>query len=318
MKLNNMNEEEVIALFLNPKTTYTLRMGAKSLSKRYNTNIETIHLARRKVNEYLKYSKKHKGLPKVLILDIETAPIKAYVWGLWKQNVYLDQIQSDWFMLTWAAKWLFGNEIYSDKLTSEEALQEDDKRLVKGIWELLEKADIVIAHNGKHFDIPKMNARFIQNGLGPTTPYQTIDTLQVARKQFGFSSNKLEALARKFEIESKDATDFNLWKECMYGNTDALLYMETYNRQDTNILEEMYLKLRPWIKSHPNTGLYMETKESVCPNCGSNNIKTVGQYVTHVSKFNTFRCEDCGSIGRFRTNQVSKDISKNLTISITR
>lgn len=313
-----MKEEDIIEIFLNPKTKYTLRMGANTLSKRYNVPAALVNTARKKVNSYIKNTKNQKDLPKVLILDIETAPIQAYVWGLWKQNVYLDQIEADWFMLTWSAKWLFEDLVYSDKLTEQEAKQEDDKRLVKGIWNLLEEAEIVIAHNGKHFDIPKMNARFIQNGMGPTTPYQLIDTLQVARKQFKFSSNKLEALARIFGFEGKLSTDFNLWKNCMKGDPTSLLEMETYNKQDVELLEEIYLKLRPWIKGHPNTGVYTEAEDALCPNCGSNDIKMVGQYITHVSKFNTFRCSDCGSIGRFRNNLISKDLRKNLTVSVVR
>ena len=127
---------------------------------------------------------------KVLVLDIETAPILAYTWGIWNQNIQTQNIHTDWFCLTWAAKWLFGDKVYSGKLTSNEAKNQDDSRIIKGIWQLLNEADIVIAHNGQKFDLPKLNSRFIINQLHPPLPYQQIDTLLHIRRQFGFTSNK--------------------------------------------------------------------------------------------------------------------------------
>src|SRR6266699_2886337 len=118
---------------------------------------------------------------KILILDIETAPIRAKVWGIWNQNIYIDQIGDDWFVLTWAAKWLFEKKVYSGRLTSKEAIKQNDKRILKGIWQLLEEADIVVAHNGDKFDLPKLNTRFIIHKLNPPLPYQSIDTLKVIK-----------------------------------------------------------------------------------------------------------------------------------------
>lgn len=141
--------------------------------------------------------------PNILLLDIETAPIEAAVWGLWKQNVNIEQIKSEWFMLTWSAKWLFDDKIFSDKLTLEEVKTQDDKRISESMWKFIDYADVVIAHNGDGFDIPRLNTRFILNGIKPPSPYQAIDTLKVARKVFSFSSNKLDFIARQLGIEGK-------------------------------------------------------------------------------------------------------------------
>jgi len=121
-------------------------------------------------------------------------------------------------MISWAAKWLGSQEVLSECLTPEEILEESDDRITKQLWSLMDQADIVIAHNGKRFDVPKMNSRFILAGLPPTSPYIQIDTKEVAAKQFGFSSNKLDALAGYFNIEHKDDTDFDLWKRCIDGD----------------------------------------------------------------------------------------------------
>ena len=112
-------------------------------------------------------------------------------------------------MLSWSAKWLDG-KLQSAVLESKEVLKEDDGRIVKKLWKLLDEADIVIAHNGEKFDIPKINSRFIIHGLNPPKPYKQIDTKKVAAKQFGFSSNKLDALAGYFGFPLKKDTDFEL------------------------------------------------------------------------------------------------------------
>ena len=148
--------------------------------------------------------------------------------------------------------------------------------------------------------------------------YQQIDTKIVAAKQFGFSSNKLDALAGYFGLECKLDTDFELWSKCMDGDTESLKYMEKYNRYDVELLEEVYLRLRPWIKAHPNVGLYMETDKPVCPNCGSEDIVDDGHYYyTSTGKYSTMRCS-CGAISRRRFTEVPKEKRKKLVVSTAR
>lgn len=261
-----------------------------------------------------------KALPKVLLFDIETSPLQAFIFqkSVWKANVGSDQVISEWFMLTWSAKWLFDTEIMSERLTGKEAVKEDDGRIVKSLWKLLNEADIVIAHNGDSFDVPNMNTRFIVHSLPPTSPYQTIDTMLVARKQFGFTHNSLNALARIFGFEPKMDTDFELWKQCVAGDEKALAYMQEYNKGDVTTLEDVYVKLRPWIKSHPNLGLYMEADGAVCPNCGGEDIQwTDKYYFTQTGKYQTFRCK-CGAFGRSRVSKLSKSARKALVVGLSK
>lgn len=262
-----------------------------------------------------------KSPAKILIFDIETAPLRSYTWGVWQQNVAPSQIISDWFMLTWSAKWLFEENVYSDRLTSDEVLREDDKRISKSIWALLNEADIVIAHNAQKFDIKRLNTRFLVNGINPPMPYQVIDTLQHARKRFAVSHNKLDYINEVLGLERKmDTGGFELWAACMEGDDEALQKMEDYNVQDVIILEETYLKLRPWIKPHPNVGLFIEDDVTVCPACGSSHLKWGGTpYATRVNLYESFRCTDCGSIGRSASSKAAGgDIPKMKVHSIPR
>lgn len=313
--------DELVAKMI--EKPYILEMGKGKISKWLGCTEDEVRTAKKAAKAYLRSMDdvdiaKTIKLPNILILDIETAPIKAYVWSLWKQNVSLDQIESNWFMLTWSAKWLYSAEVLSDAVTPEEVLEEDDKRIVTSLWDLLNKADIVIAHNGMAFDIPKINGRILIHGLPPTRPYQQIDTLLISRKQFGFSSNKLEALARMFGMKGKDKTEFMLWVNCLKGDPQAIIQMETYNRQDVVVLEEVYLRMRPWIKGHVNLGVYSDGSRPLCPNCGSHKVhEDGGYYFTPAGRYKTLVCE-CGNISRSRTSDMTKVERKNNIISIAR
>lgn len=308
-----MTVNEIAELF--SKKTYMLNMGSGKLSKWLNCSREDIYRAKDIARNKTKLS----NFPKILVFDIETSPLKAYVWSRWKQNIYLEQTISEWFAISWSAKWLFSTEVISQVLTPEEIKTEDDSRIMKGLWKLIDEADIVIAHNGLAFDEKKINARFLLNGLPPTTPYQSIDTKLIATKQFGFSSNKLDALAGYFGIDHKIDTDFELWARCMEGDEEALKYMEVYNRKDVEILEEVYLKMRPWIKSHPNINLYLDLEVPACSNCGSLDLEEIKDkyYYTQTGKYPLHRCT-CGTIVRGRKTVQDKEVRKHLLIGLAR
>ena len=261
--------------------------------------------------------------PKILIFDIETAPLKSYVWRLWKQNVnpLNGQLQSEWFMLTWSAKWLFDSEIMSDSLTKEEVLNEDDSRITKSMYQLFDEASIVIAHNAQNFDVPMLNTRFLRNGLKPPSPYRIIDTLKEAKKIFSFASNKLDYLGQLLGLGKKIDTEFQLWVDCINGDEKALNDMRIYNIGDVKLLEEIYLELRPYIKSHPNLNLYFDADKldiHRCPTCSSSNIMWKGTYYTNSNKYNAFQCNSCGALGRSRTAILKEKDKKMLTIPVPR
>jgi len=158
-------------------------------------------------------------------------------------------------------------------------------------------ADIIIAHNAKKFDDKRAKTRFILNGYKPPTPYQIIDTLEQSRKEFVMPSNRLDYLSSLINDEGKIDTDFSLWEKCLNDSNkysketqqEALDYMLKYNDKDVFILEEFYLFIRPWIKNHPNMGIYQESEEHVCYKCGSPDIKPEGEYVTPLNKYFTMR-----------------------------
>ena len=233
-----------------------------------------------------------KDLPRILLFDIETAPMEVFVWGLYKQFIPHDNVIKDWFVLSWSAKWLYDDNILSDVVTPEESLARNDKRILESIWKLLDEAEIIIGHNVDRFDDRKLKARFIINDIKPPSPYRSLDTLKVARREFAFVSYKQDFLTKYFDLQNKLKTDFQLWKDCVAGKQEALDRMLEYNKHDVIGLEEVYLKLRPYIKNHPNLGVMMD--ETVCTNCGSDHLEeTGGYYYTGANRFPVYRCLNC-------------------------
>ncbi len=247
---------------------------------------------------------------KILNLDIETAPIKGVVWGLWNNNLSLDHIDTDWYILTYAAKWLGEKDVLFDALTRYKGYKKDpenDYELLLTLRDLLDEADIVIGHNARKFDMKKINARFFKHGIHPPSPYQTIDTLEVARQNFALTSNKLQYLATILGIGSKNDTDINLWKDCGKGDPEAWERMIAYNIQDVVLLEKVYYALRPWMTKHPNLGLFEVDGKVRCPKCGGTHLQWRGYVYTQANSYRRFQCQTCHGWGRERYSAIEQE-----------
>lgn len=227
--------------------------------------------------------------PKILVLDIETRPALADVWGLWNENIPLPRLREATKMLCFAAKWL-GKDwaiFYSQWNNGSD--------MVRKAWELLDDADVVIHFNGKRFDIPHLNREIAMAGFDPPSPYQQIDLYQVVKSTFKFDSNKLAHVADQFGLTGKaEHEGYEMWLKVMNGDPAAQQAMEVYNIQDVEVTEALYRKVRPWIRSHPNLGLFVDVARPVCPRCQGMRLQKRGTYETGMRMYQRFRCKDCG------------------------
>lgn len=235
--------------------------------------------------------------PRILLADIETLPLEVYAWGLFDQNIGLNQIKTDWTVLSWSAKWFGEPTVFYEDVRDQKNVR-NDKRILRGIWKLLDEADIVIWHYGTAFDHKKLNARFILNGLKPPSPYKQIDTKKLASKHFGFTSNKLEYLSDKINKKFKKSKHkkfdgFSMWTECMKGNIAAFKEMEAYNRLDVLSLEELYVNLQAW-GTGVDFNVYRGETQTAC-NCGNEKMSKKGFVYSKAGKFQQYQCRDCGS-----------------------
>jgi DNA polymerase elongation subunit (family B) len=238
---------------------------------------------------------------KILLLDIETAPNTAYVWGLFKENIPLARIIDSGYVMCWAAKWLGEEEIFFGSIQRSKP-----KTMLKAIHKLLEEADAVVHYNGARFDIPTLNKEFILHGFNPPATYKQVDLLNTARNRFRFPSNKLDYIAKSLGVGQKhEHAGFQLWVDCMANDASAWTEMEAYNKNDVVLLEEVYYKFLPWIKGHPNVGLHMDSESAVCPHCGGSDLNKRGFSYTITGKYQRYQCTSCGTWSRSRKSEAT-------------
>ena len=267
--------------------------------------------------------------PKILVLDIETSPLEVYCWGLFDQNIGLNQIKTDWSVLSWSAKWYEDakGKVYGPhkKLMYKDASQKknkrDDDELLKEVWQLLDECDILLTQNGIRFDNKKLNARFALRKMTPPSSFKHIDTLNIMKKNFALTSNKLEYASNNFCVKytkqtKREFAGFDLWKECLDGNKRAWAEMKKYNCYDVLALEELYQKLSPWDNSI-DFNIYSDNLKNTCK-CGSEKFIKRGFFYSPVGKFQRYKCDECGTETRSRKNLLSKEKKETIKTATIR
>lgn len=253
--------------------------------------------------------------PKILVLDIETAPITAYTWGLFDQMIGLNQIKKDWHLLAWAAKWVgdpASKTMYQDNRDAKDI--SDDKNLVKGLAKLLNEADIVVTQNGEKFDLKKINARAVLNGLKPIKPCASTDILKEGRKVFSFTSHKLEYVADKInkkykKLKHNKYPGFDLWKAILDGDRKAWAEMKIYTIHDVLSTEEIYLTIQGWINTQALSSFHDDAKMRC--RCGSAKLTKEGFAYTPAGKYQIYHCQTCGKWPRSPINLLSAEKRRN-------
>jgi len=255
--------------------------------------------------------------PKIVFIDVETSPSIAYHWKRWDENIGQEQVIQESIILTYSAKYLGNEEVIYGYITADEVKLHDDKRVMGETYDILNDADIIVAHNGVRFDRKKINTRLIFNGYEPTKQYRIFDTLQSAKANFAFPSNSLDNICAYLGLDRKLKHEgFSLWRGYMDGKTECIEKMVDYNMQDVIILEELYLKLRPWDRRHPNVSVYIDSDEPTCVCCGSTDIQIVPGEIatTNISGFQVYQCKSCGKKMRGRKNVMNnKPVYTNIS-----
>ena len=244
--------------------------------------------------------------PNVLVFDIEQSKALMRLYDTGKQYVSWKSIEKGKYVTGWAAKWLFDNKMMSMFVTPKEAKKRDERRVVKGIHSLLNKADVVIAHNGDGFDLKELAPRFVKYGLQPCNRYTTVDTLKKSRQIFRIPSHSLAYLLKYFGLENQKMKrgDTDAAED---GDAKALKEDEKYCRQDVAGLEELYLLMRPHMKTHPSLSYYLDMFQPLskgdkrCPRCleAISVFKWTKQYRTPAGiVYESCNCPSCGAVIR--------------------
>lgn len=240
---------------------------------------------------------------KILMIDIETMAMLVYAWSLFKTTIPIQMIEEPARMICFAAKF-YGEKkkhFYSEHHHSKE-------EMLSELWELIDKADVVMHFNGTRFDMRHINREFLLANMPPPSPYTNLDLLKEYRKHFLFPSNKLDYLAGEVLGEHKlSHSGWKLWKACASGCPKSWATMKRYNLKDVDLLEPMYEAVFPWLSNPTNIVLYTDplTDKPTCPRCNHTPVhKNKDQYIKGVGTYILYRCPQCKGYSRSRTTQV--------------
>lgn len=232
------------------------------------------------------------GGVKILALDIETSPALSWHYGMRNVFIGLDQVVQTPRMLSFASRW------HGTKRTGFWSEHHDGREaMVAAAHAQLDEATHVLHYNGTTFDVPHLNREFEAAGLRPPSPFKQIDLLRQVRRNFRFLSNKLQHVSTELGLAGKvQHSGFAMWRAALAGDEKAWALVRRYNKQDVDLLIEMFDRLRPWL-----SGIEWALHEGVldgCPNCGSTHLQSRGMAHTRVSSFRRFQCQNCGKWGR--------------------
>jgi DNA polymerase elongation subunit (family B) len=231
--------------------------------------------------------------PKILLFDLETAPILAYTFGVWNVNISMDQIVEHPRVLCWSARWV-GTKGNAVMFNSEYATS--PKEMLQELRDLLDEADFVVGYNSDRFDVPWTTEEFMIHGIDLPSPYVPIDLFKLIKKHIRFPINKLDYVSLRLMGERKvQHRGFRLWVDCMDSNSknykSAWKEMEKYAKKDTLLLEPLFNILKPFIKVL-NYALYNKN-DFACTHCGSQNLQARGTRPTQAGLFQRYQCNDC-------------------------
>src|SRR5690606_8261523 len=137
--------------------------------------------------------------PKILLLDIETAPAISYIWRMFDETVGLEQLIDPGRAICAAWQW-YGNKTV--EFGAEWDVGVPTTEWLHRLHAAMSEADAVVTFNGNKFDLPKLNGEFIRIGLGPPAPSASID-LRVTSRKLGYISGKLAFLGPYLKIGAK-------------------------------------------------------------------------------------------------------------------
>lgn len=242
--------------------------------------------------------------PRILLWDVESSYnlVLSFEVGYDKSIPY-QNILTERHLYCISYKWLGEKKIHTISILDDAKRFKkdihDDYYVVNEFRKVLEQADAQVFHYGTRFDVPMLNARLAFHKLSPVPKIATIDTKNLASRQFRFNSNRLDYLAQFLGYKGKLPNPGDLWTKCWKGDVEAIQHMAKYNRQDVEINEYVYEALVPFMRNNPlNHNQF--TKELVCPSCGGTHIQRRGTELTRTTKYNRFQCMDCGAWGKER------------------
>lgn len=278
-------ELEEIKNFLREKQGY-LKEGAKRLrnhlrNKGFSTTVYNCKQALREVREETKNLKLKlsTGKARVLFYDIETSPNIGWFWRAgYKLNISPENIIKERAVICLSYKWEDEDQVYNLRWDDNQC----DKFLIEQFVEVLNEADLIVAHNGDRFDIKWLKTRALYHRIPMLPKYPQFDTLKVAKSKLLLNSNKLDYIAKFLGFEGKNSTNIDLWLDIIFKKCDkAMNEMLEYCDEDVRQLEKVYHELKNLDNPRLHQGVLQGKTKQTSPITGGINISKVKSVTTN-------------------------------------
>lgn len=303
-------------------TMYKKGLSGRKIAKHLGMAKSTINdFLKEYREEVLTKDKEDDNSVKYLYFDLESSLMEGYFFKIWDENIPITRVKKHSHLLT--AAWATNDgEVESIRISPEDVKTGNDLAVVVKMIEMINSCDVLVTYNGKRFDLKLLNTRAIYWGLPPIAAKKHVDLFEQAKKSFKFPSNSMQNVSKYLGLEGKLATGGTLlWERCANFDdkevcNEALIEMETYNRQDIEATRDLHKRLQGWGKSAPNIGTIAKSKDGVeglrCIHCGSSDVSkimidgTAKQGYTSVSSFDLYRCGESSCRGVSRVNASGK------------
>lgn len=250
----------------------------------------------------------------MILWDIETSHNVVAQFSLREEYTPHTNIIKERYIISGAWKALGEKKIHAVSVLDDPerfaANPNDDRHVVETLREVLATADVIVAHNGDRFDTKWVAGRMLAHGLPPLPPIQSIDTYRTVKRMFYLNSNRLDYIGKYLGLGGKTHTPAGLWLEALKGDAKAIRTMVAYNKRDVELLEQVFLKLRPFMPDHFNRLLH--EGQSGCPRCGSAHVQSRGFHRSITQVYRKFQCVDCR--GWFRKRTAEKAMTSDVRV----
>ena len=265
--------------------------------------------------------------PTILFFDIETLPLKSFIWQPGTQYVGHKNLLPSHDM------WGLICIQYAVNDGPVKVLRYDKHGgtvgMIKAFDKLVAEADIVLGKNSDRFDIKMLNAMRALLNIPPIVGWEkyTEDLEKQMRRYFRLPSQSLDYISKKLDVGGKVSMDMSDWvaisnmkelddlkadgldtkslnvisshlfrekvKDVKASGKKALDKMCHYGAKDTGDTRILWNYLKAHFDPKFNMAKFNDEKHA-CKHCGSVDIKKNGTRIAGKTKYQQFQCNSCG------------------------
>lgn len=136
----------------------------------------------------------------------------------------------------------------ADELNPDwETRRSDDSAVVDALAAELLKYDVLIAHNGRDFDMKFLRTRLLRWKKGAFPKKKFVDPVLLARNYLRLDRNTLSSLGSLVGAPEKTVVDPLVWvKAAMDGDKKSMDYIVRHCIRDVEILEKVHAAVQPY------------------------------------------------------------------------